>query len=76
MEAGYQTNGCRTLVGMLISTFTKSNPPGSSTVYAYHYTKLNIFVHSNCLGKNFRTFYVIQILIFFNLLKLQITLWC
>jgi hypothetical protein len=51
MVAEYETNGCHTLAGMVISTFAKSINPGSSTAYAYHYTKFNICVHSSYLDK-------------------------
>jgi len=46
MVAEYETNGCHTLVGMVISTFAINIPPGSSTIFTYHYTKFNIFVHT------------------------------
>ena len=51
MVAECETNGCYTLVGMVISTFAKSITPGSSTAYAYLYTKFNICVHSSYLDK-------------------------
>jgi len=75
MVAEYETKGCHTLAGMVISTFAKSITPGSSTVYAYHYTKFNICVHSSYLDKMY-IFLRLFKFCFCNPSKLQITLWC